>query len=173
MTTPLPQPGVASPEDRTAISRRFLGQAREELLQDERLQASEKTWGAMAQALKAIAQRRGWMHRGHHYVLEIGHQIGLEFGIGDIIAATFKADQLHQNFYENAHNAEIIGQTLDLVEAVASALENIRDAAPRPFAIANRIDRDRLRMLTGNRSLQIGDASPVGFSLNHPLPGGR
>ena len=136
-------------------------------MQDDRLQASEKTWGAMAQALKAIGQRRGWMHRGHHYILEIGHQIGLESGNVDIAVATYRADQLHQNFYENAHDAQVIGQTLDLVEAVMPALENIRDAAPRPFTIANKLDRDRLRMLTGNRSLQIGDVSPVGFSLNH------
>ena len=141
-------------------------------MQDERLQASEKTWGAVVQALKGIAQRRGWMHRGHHYILETGHQIGLEFGNVDITAATFRANQLHENFYENAHDAQVIGQTLDLVEAVIPALEDIRDAAPRPFTIANTPDRDRMRMLTGDRSLQVGDVSPVGFSLNHPLAGG-
>ena len=113
------------------------------------------------------------MHRGHNYVLEIGHQIGLEFGNGDIIAATFRADQLHQNFYENAHNAQVIEQTVDLVEAVMPVLENIRDAAPHPFTIANRLDRDRLRLVTGNRSLQVGDVSPVGFSLNHPVASGQ
>ena len=127
----------------------------------------KRTWGAVAQALKGIAQRRGWMHRGHHYILDIGHQIGLEFGNVNIIAAAYQADQLRQNFYENAHDAQVIGRTLDLVEAVMPALENIRDAVPRPFTIANRLDRDRLRMLTGNRDLQIGDVSPVGFSLNH------
>ena len=167
MTTPLPQPGTATPEERTAISRRFLRQAREELLSDERLQASEKTWGAMALALKAIAQGRGWRHRGHDYVVDTGHQIGKEYGDPDIVAATDKADQLHRNFYENNDNAVIIERTMNLVEDVLPFLENIQVADTRPFTIATREDRERLRMLTGDRNLQIGDVSPVGFSLNH------
>ncbi len=173
MTTPLPQPGTATPEDRTAISRRFLQQAREELQRDDRLQASEKTWGAVAQALKAIAQRRGWRHRGHDYVVDIGHQIGKEYGDPDIVAATDKADQLHRNFYENNDNAVVIERTMNLVEDVLPLLEDIQVAAPRPFTIATREDRERLRLITGDRSLQIGGTSPSGFSLNHsPGPTG-
>ena len=61
---------------------------------------------------------------------------------------------------------------MNLVEDVLPSLEAIRDAAPRPFTIATREDRERLRLITGNRSLQIGDASPVGFSLDHTAGGG-
>ncbi len=59
MTTPLSDLGSAGPNDHTEISRRFLRQAKQELNEGDQLQASEKTWGALAHALKAIAQSRG------------------------------------------------------------------------------------------------------------------
>ena len=167
MITPLPQPGAASPEDRMTISRRFIQHAREELERGNRLQASEKTWGAMAQALKAIAQERGWRHRAHDNVVDIGHHIGTEYEHTYIIAATSRANELHRNFYENSDNAEVIERTIDLIEDVLPDLEELRLAAPRPFVISRREDRARLRLLTGDRSLEIGDTSPVGFSLRH------
>ena len=168
MTAQLPPPGAASPEDRMAISRTFIQHAREELERDSRLQASEKAWGAMAQALKAIAQGRGWKRRGHDNVLDIGGHIGQEFNHPAVATATEKANALHRNFYENNDNAAVIEDTITIIEEVLPDLENIRLAPPRPFTIIRRFDRNRLRRLTGNRDLEIGDASPVGFSLNHP-----
>ena len=167
MTTQLPPPGSASPEDRMAISRTFIQHAREELERGSRLQASEKTWGAMAQALKSIAQVRGWKHRGHDNILDIGGHIGLEFSHPTVATATEKANALHRNFYENNDNAAVIEDTITIIEEVLPDLEDIRLAPPRPFTIAGRFDRNRLRRLTGNPDLQIGDTSPVGFSLNH------
>ena len=168
MTTQLPTPGSASPEDRMVISRTFIQHAREELERDSRLQASEKAWGAMAQALKAIAQVRGWKHRGHDNVLDIGGHIGQEFNHAAVATATEKANALHRNFYENNDNAEVIEDTITIIEEVLPDLEDIRLAPPQPFTIAGRFDRNRLRRLTGNPDLQIGDTSLVGFSLNHP-----
>ena len=49
-------------------SEHFLAQARLELAGGDLAQASEKGWGAAAQMLKAIAERRGWEHNRHrHY----------------------------------------------------------------------------------------------------------
>ena len=167
MTTKLPPPGAASPDDHTEISRQFLQHAKEELARDSRLQASEKTWGAMAHALKSIAQERGWRHKGHYYILDVGVQIAAEFNILDIADATHQANSLHQNFYENNDNVEVIGRTIDIVDAVLPELERIRSAAPRPFTIRQSFERDRLRQITGIKTLQVGDSSPVGFSQNH------
>ena len=168
MTPQLPPPGSASPEDRMAISRTFIQHAREELEQGSRLQASEKAWGAMAQALKAIAQVRGWKHRGHDNILDIGHQIGMEYNYSIVIVATDMANSLHRNFYENNDNAAVIEETIITIEDALPDLEDARLTPPRPYTIAHRSDRNRLRRLTGNPDLQIGDTSPVGFSLNHP-----
>ena len=66
-TTPaLPEPGFATVEDRVQISRRLIQQARHELDRGDRLQATEKVWGALAQLLKAHGQQRGWLNLGSH-----------------------------------------------------------------------------------------------------------
>ena len=46
-------------------SRAYLEQANEELARDDMRQASEKGWGAASQIVKAVAEERGWEHRGH------------------------------------------------------------------------------------------------------------
>ncbi len=122
----------------------------------------------MAQALKAIAQERGWQHRGHNYVLDVGHQIGMEYDHSRLLLATNHANNMHRNFYENSDYPEYIGTTITLIEDLLPELESLRIEAPRPYTIGDETDRLRLRRLTGNRELQIGDASPVGFSLRHP-----
>ena len=168
MTTKLPPPGAASPDDHTEISRQFLQHAKEELARDSRLQASEKTWGAMAHALKAIAQERGWRHRGHYYILDIGAQIASEYSISSIVSATHRAYNLHQNFYDSNDDVVVIGRTIDIVDAVLPELERIRSAEPRPFTIRQGFERNRLRQITGIKTLQVGDTSPVGFSQTLP-----
>ena len=46
-------------------SRAYLEQANEELARNDLRQASEKGWGAASQIVKAVAEERGWEHRGH------------------------------------------------------------------------------------------------------------
>ena len=149
------------------ISRRFIQHARDELENGNRLQASEKTWGAMAHVLKAIAEERGWQHRGHLLVLDTGRHIGKEFNHPDVILATEKANGLHSNFYDNSNDAEAIEESIDQVEDVLPDLEEILKMGPLPFTIGNRSDRRRLYRLTENESLRVGDTSSVGFSLRH------
>ena len=43
----------------------LLAQARQELARGDVRQASEKGWGAAAQAVKAVAEGRGWEHKTH------------------------------------------------------------------------------------------------------------
>jgi hypothetical protein len=172
---PLPEPrreGAAS-DDRVTISRRFIQQAREELEQGNRLQASEKTWGALAQVLKAIAQERNWWHRGHDNIVAAGEHIGFEYNHPGIVLATSEANMLHRNFYENFEDAEEVGHTIDLVESVLPDLEAIRYAPPRHFVISTPRQRRNVYLLTNNDNVKIGDESSVGFSLNHlPDPNG-
>ena len=52
-------------EDHAVHSDRLIRHAWEQLEQGDRLQASEKAWGAVAHALKDIAARRGWRNRAH------------------------------------------------------------------------------------------------------------
>ena len=174
MTTlpPLPEPGLQSPDDRRAISRRFIQQAREELAYGNRLQAGEKAWGAIAHQLKLFGEQRGWRHTRHEHLKLIGNQILAEYretqSQPDLAVAFEHAFFVgHKNFYENQYDFSDIEETITLVEDALPLLEAIQAEPPRPFAITSNTQRRRLAELTGNRGLQVGDASPVGFSLRH------
>ena len=165
---PLPEPGFQSADDRRTIGRRFILQARRYLEQGDRLQAGEKAWGAVAHNLKAIGEQRGWHHGSHQQVENIGRQIVVEFDnaeLSNFIAETFQNG--HRNFYENYRTIEEMRITIEAAEEALPMLETLQQANPHPFTIASNTQLRRLRALTGNNGLQIGDTSPVGFSLKH------
>ncbi len=165
----LPAPGVQSDEDRRQISRIFIAHAREELAQGSRMQAGEKAWGAVVQPFKVIAEQRGWPHESHQDIHSIASQIALEYGFDhDQSLALIDAYRIgHQNFYENYHHAETLADMIDRVEGLMPYLLQLTTTLPRPFTITSNTQLRRLRRLTGNDSLEIGDTSPAGFSQNH------
>ena len=173
MTTlpPLPEPGTQSIDDRRTIARRFLSEAAAELRGGSRLQAGEKVWGSMAHTLKGIAEQRGWKHESHRQVENIGRQIAAECQDHDLSEAILDTyHKGHENFYENQRSAETIRELIGLVERELPKLESLYSAPPRPFTIESNNQLRRLMALTGNEELQIGDYSPVGFSLRHSPP---
>ena len=88
-------------EYRTASSTLY-DQAMFELEAGDTRQASEKLWGAAAQALKSLAERRGWRHRSHGEFYRIMRRLKVEFDDPDMMMLRFDAaSQLHINFYEN------------------------------------------------------------------------
>ena len=171
----LPAAGVQSTEDRLQISQRMIIHAREELTNGSRLQAGEKAWGAVVQPVKAIAEQRGWQHESHQDIHAVMSQVVLEYGFdSDQAHALAQAYFIgHQNFYENHRSREELAEMMDRVEDVLPDLIGLTAMSPRPFAIISRVQLRRLRRLTGNDSLEIGDTSDVGFSLGHGLTDGR
>ena len=167
----LPAHGVQSTEDRRQICRRMIIHAREELEAGNRLQAGEKAWGAVVQPLKAIAEQRGWPHQSHRDVREVGFQIALEYGLdpAQIDAMTDAYRVGHENFYENHRSVEQLADMIGRVEGVAPFLSSLTAIPPRPFTITSNTQLRRLRRLTGNDDLQIGDTSDVGFALQNGL----
>ena len=165
----LPPPGVQSDEDRRQISRVFIAHAREELAQGSRLQAGEKAWGAVVQPFKVIAEQRGWPHNSHQDIRDVAGQIVLEYGLdNDQSYALWEAYFIgHQNFYENQHRTETLADMIDRVEGLLPYLIRLTITPPRPFTITSNTQLRRLRRLTDDGSLQIGDTSPVGFSKSH------
>ena len=169
---PLPEPGFQSADDRRAIGRRFIMQAAQYLLQGDRLQAGEKAWGAIAHNLKAIGESRGWQHDSHQLVHNIGRQIVAEYSdteLGEAIAEVFHNG--HQNFYENQRSRAELRETLGYAEEALVKLETLQRNPPLPFTITSNTQLRRLRDLTSNDDLQVGDSSPVGFSLKHSANG--
>lgn len=167
---PLPEPGFQSPDDRRAIGRRFISQARMYLQQGDRLQAGEKAWGAIAHNLKVIGEQRGWNHGNHQQIENIGRQIVMEFQapypeLGEAISEVFHHG--HKNFYENYRTIDEMRETIEAAEEALPVLEALQEMPPRPFTIVSNRQLRRLMALTGSSYLKIGDSSPVGFSLKH------
>ncbi len=162
MTT-LPAPGRNTPEGHLVISRDFVNHAREELARGNRLQASEKVWGAASHALKAIAMQRGWRHGHRSYIFAIAAQLGAEYGRPDFASKLGIADSMHGNFYSNEQDADSIGNAIAEVERFVDDLDVVRSAPPRPFTVETKVVQDRLQRLLGKR-VNLGDHSAAGFA---------
>ncbi len=165
--TTLPEPGEATVADRVQISRRLIEQAREELAGGDRLQATEKVWGAFAQMMKAHGQQRGWLNLGSHRTVgHIARQLAAEYDDRAIIDAFVAADNGHRNFYDNEMSPPEISETIIVVANVLPQLERALEESPRPVAVTEE-NVWRISTLTGRQDLEVGDASPVGFSNTH------
>ena len=110
-------------EEHLRISRQFLRQAQVEFAQGDRLQASEKAWGAAAHAVKAVAQQRGWQHNGHRFLFEAIDRIYHETNDPRIRDLFGRANSLHMNFYENWQTDEFVEEGIERVEALLQKLE--------------------------------------------------
>ena len=104
-------------------SRRLIAQARAELQAGDLLQASEKGWGAAAQAVKSVAETRGWPHNGHRQLFQTVRRLVAETGDEDIRTAFTHAGALHTNFYEGWLEREAIEAHLSKVAGLVEKLE--------------------------------------------------
>ena len=92
---------LAQANRHTDLSRRLLEQANYELhTMGDRVQASDKASGAVAQAVKAIAEDRNWRHRSHNLRRDIVDLLADEFQQPQMRHLQAIADQLHDNYYE-------------------------------------------------------------------------
>ena len=150
------------------MSQRFLDHAQTELDKGNRLQASEKIWGAKSRALKAIAMKRGWRHRSNTTLFDIATQVGQEFDVDDEFSRNMSiADSMHKNFYENNRRPREIQVALEAAREFVGAFDRVRVEPERPFTVKDSEDRERLGNLLGLPRSQrpaIGTTDPRGFS---------
>ena len=108
----------------------------EQLEQGDRLQASEKCWGAVVHALKAISQPHGWRHRTHVHNGIIAAHLS-ELASDNLIYLLYGAmETMHRNFYddvlpENEIRRYLEGAT-DLLQRLATANQQIGPNPPAP-----------------------------------------
>ena len=92
---------MATPEEHIDVSRRFLTHADEFLEAGDLPQASEKAWGAVAQYLKAAANKRGWRNGTHSDFFTIKNRLAQETDDPRRISELFAIlREQHVNFYE-------------------------------------------------------------------------
>ena len=171
MTTQLPGPGASSTEDHAQMGRRFLEQAGIELDKGDRLQASEKIWGAVAHSLKAIGIQRGWVHDSHANVIAIGEHLAREFQRDDFYDYVNTAESMHVNFYENLSEEDGVRRALDRAITFIDELDKVRTSPPMSYTIRDVTDQRRVGRLLGlprDERIPIGQRSEVGFSQTHP-----
>ena len=163
MTLPLPPPGASDTEDYATISHMFLTHAKEEMQRGNRLQASEKVWGAANYALKAVAAQRGWRHGGQRHVFAIAYQLAEESKRTSFRNHLLTARSLHYNFYDNDLDEGYVQAGIDDVEEYVADLDQARVSPPQPFTIRTLEDQNRLQRITG-RTFAIGTHSENGFA---------
>ena len=113
----------------------LLAHAYEMAEKGDRLQASEKIWGAVAQTLKEIAAKHRWKHDSHadlgyiaDYLVAVTGDRQLDEGFGI-------ANGFHRNFYEDEYSLERIERGVliaeDTIERLRAAEAKV-DAGARP-----------------------------------------
>ena len=109
----------------SSTSRDFLAKASTYLAQDDLLQASEKTWGAVAHAVKAIAERRGWRHDSHRRLFVVIDMIISETGQREIRKLFQAANNSHKNFYEGRMDSRDVEDNIMEVENLLAILDAV------------------------------------------------
>ena len=116
---------MTTTESYQAVSAKLFDQAQVELDAGDLVQASEKFWGATAQALKAIAEDRGWRHDSHARLYVIVRNIVDETGDREIVDLFDAAQLLHVNFYEHWLEADEIDSRAIQVRELLTRLATI------------------------------------------------
>ena len=131
------------------LSRQYIERADEYLRAGDRVQASEKGWGAVAEAVKSIAEQRGWNHQGHRLLDDIVLQLSEEWDRPDVRRLFDIAERLHINFYEDSLQLDAIAARVGDAKDLLRELQTLRTMPPRPVVLDSRERRLRWRRLTG------------------------
>ena len=154
---------MATPEELSRrcleMSLKFIRQAQEELdNRNDLAQASEKAWGAAAQALESIAAQRGWNHKNHGLLRDMATQIYMEFGRPRILDLFGFLESAHTNFYEHRFDRDEVQYQINNSRYLLEELDMVRSVPPRRFSPANREQERRLERLTRFNSDTAADA---------------
>ena len=139
MTTPI--------ETHAVHSQRLLDHAAEMLAQGDRIQASEKIWGAAAHQVKAIAASRGWPNTSHTDGYSIVHHITTHIGNRDIDILFGLANETHQNFYEDQLTLDMLETRLEAITELIELLDAADRALPKDLPMPD--DRHYRRRQAG------------------------
>ncbi len=143
------EPSNSESERYAELSRQYISRADEYLRAGDRVQASEKGWGAVAEAIKSIAEERGWNHQGHRLLNDIAFQLSEEWRRPDVRILFDAMEKLHINFYEDNMGLDAIAASVGDAKTLLRELETLRTLPARPVALDSRERRLRWRRLTG------------------------
>ena len=103
---------------------RLLAHAREMLDADDRVQASEKIWGALSHAVSDIAKRREWP-LGEEYIdkKDIARYVGEQAGSPQISRLYSAVYSFHVNFHKDEEEPAVIREGIEMAEELVGLLK--------------------------------------------------
>ncbi len=159
---------IANANRHTDLSRRLLEQANYELhTMADRVQASYKASGAVAQAVKAIAEDRNWRHRSHNLRRDIIGLLAAEYRQQQILYLQAIADQLHDNYYEDWLSDNLVTDLLAEVNSLISLLWEVRERGPNRDFIPTPAQQRIIDRLLLSEAEALADE---GIDLPPPMP---
>ena len=96
------------------------------------LQASEKSWGAVAHYLKALATERDWGHDTHGHLVQVADMLWEETGNDEIRILIDTAQGLHANYYQANRSEAYVRRSMDDVRRFVEILRAIPLPATPP-----------------------------------------
>lgn len=109
-------------------SQRLILHAEERFAEGDRLQASEKAWGAVAHYFKHLAAQRGWRYVTHADAFRISDRLAAELGDSSIKTLFSIANSMHGNFYQDQKSLDHIAQEIDEVKVLLDILKRADQA---------------------------------------------
>ncbi len=104
------------------LAKRYLREAKRYLREGNLRQASEKYWGAMAEAIKGWSEHLGMRHNGHAFIRENSERIFEMLNRPDLDDAFAHAEALHVNFYEDRYSPRRVKRYGKSVEEAVQTL---------------------------------------------------
>ncbi|MGQ9468353.1 MAG: PaREP1 family protein [Nitrososphaerales archaeon] len=106
------------------LNDKYLKEANTALARKDFLQASEKLWGAAAQAVKAVAAKRGVIIRSHERLCDFVERLDQDYPEWHLAEGFSIASALHTNFYEGRMPPRIVernaGAVREFIERLVS-----------------------------------------------------
>ena len=102
---------------------RMLDHAAQMIGDGDRLQESEKMWGAFAHRIEEIAAKRGWACRTHDDNRAIAEHIARRTGNAGILDLYHHANNAHQNFYRDRLSLPDLVGLLERIQALIPLLD--------------------------------------------------
>ena len=112
-------------ESHDVHSRRLIQHAEEMLDAGDRLQASEKAWGAVAHRLKVVADNRGLRYETHADASRVVRSLASEQDNPRIRTLFDVAQLMHMNYYKDTWAIDYIREQLQDVKELLAILQSI------------------------------------------------
>ena len=132
MVTPVEEVTVPAPPiaPHEVSSQELFKHASGMIARKDLLQASEKVWGSVAHALKAIGRARNWPLDSHADYATVADYVAEQVGKPEIGTVVGAVESLHRNFYDGNHDMGVVQGRLNDVARVLPLLDDAHKTLP-------------------------------------------